>query len=241
MGDSGPEPPTDEVADAAAAAAAADAAAAEAAAEQEAAATKIQAISRGRASKYNARKNVERHRKREEDERAALKAREDRVELDLQERFGAIALQSAYRGFQGRQRMRLKREGGRALRQVDILGGLHTLGKSPHTRSHAYLGFSRVNKMINDIAVLHTFPFITDVDLTSNVRWAPPPPHHAPHHPTIHHHPTHRYSARSSPSRTFGTCAGWSRRRTSCRSRSTLRPARHGHTTPATCSWALAW
>ena len=43
--------------------------------ERAAAATKIQAISRGRASKYNARKNMERHRQREEEERAALAAR----------------------------------------------------------------------------------------------------------------------------------------------------------------------
>lgn len=153
--------------------------------EEEDAATRLQAISRGRRDRRSVDRTQTLRKEREEGARFIQNKQRGRIAArNVQDRreqtHAATAIGKVYRGKQTRRSNAEMNRGPRALEKEDVARGLHTLGRCADLR-HAYLGCAIADLRLEDVEVLSSFEHLQKLDCSKNELVSLAPLEHLPY------------------------------------------------------------
>lgn len=142
--------------------------------EESDAATRLQAISRGRRSRRVAARTATLRKEREHAatvlqnrQRGRLAAKKVGMQRDMSH--ASTSIGRVYRGRQARREQERKKRGGRALDRADMVKGLHTLGRGAFDLRHVFLGFTVSDRLITDVSLLEEYPHLQTINVSKNL------------------------------------------------------------------------
>ncbi|KAH8097849.1 hypothetical protein JL720_765 [Aureococcus anophagefferens] len=142
--------------------------------EESDAATRLQAISRGRRSRRVAARTATLRKEREHAatvlqnrQRGRLAAKKVGMQRDMSH--ASTSIGRVYRGRQARREQERKKRGGRALDRADMVKGLHTPGRGAFDLRHVFLGFTVSDRLITDLSLLEEYPHLQTINVSKNL------------------------------------------------------------------------
>lgn len=142
--------------------------------EESDAATKLQAISRGRRSRRVAARTATVKKERENaamvlQNRQRGRLAKRKVDHQREMSHASTSIGRVYRGRQARRQQERRLQGGRPLDKQDMIRGLHTLGRGAFDLRHVFLGLTVSDLLITDLGLLEQYPNLQTVNVSKNL------------------------------------------------------------------------